>query len=167
MGVRGGTPKPETPAAVWYTRVDAETREAKLEVLDGIKNLAGVAWNACPQEWHAPFLPKGQGPYFDWPKLTSLFPFHTTGAVFYRSWPIGDGIFGAVPEEVWEFEVSGLKVVQSWLAYRMKKRAGKKSSPLDDIRPERWTPRMTDELLEMLWVVQGDPQARAEIVSSP
>ena len=29
------------------------------------------------------------------------------------------------------FEVSGLKVVQSWLKYRMKKGAGKKSSSLD------------------------------------
>ena len=51
--------------------------------------------------------------------------------------------------------MSGLKVVQSWLGYRMKKRAGKKSSPLDDIRPERWTARMSDELLELLWVLES------------
>jgi hypothetical protein len=68
---------------------------------------------------------------------------------------VGDGRIGPVSNEVWEFEVSGLKVVQSWLAYRMKKRAGKKSSRLDDIRPERWTPGMTDELLEMLWVLEA------------
>lgn len=67
---------------------------------------------------------------------------------------VGDGRFGPVAPEVWEFEVSGLKVVQSWLGYRMKKRAGKKSSPLDDIRPERWTARMSDELLELLWVLE-------------
>lgn len=63
---------------------------------------------------------------------------------------VGDGRFGPVAPEVWEFEVSGFKVVQSWLGYRMKRRAGKKSSPLDDIRPERWTARMSDELLELL-----------------
>jgi hypothetical protein len=63
--------------------------------------------------------------------------------------------FGPVTADVWEFEVSGLKVVQSWLGYRMKKRAGKKSSPLDEIRPGRWTPRMTDEFLELLWVVEA------------
>lgn len=68
---------------------------------------------------------------------------------------VGDGRFGPVAPEVWEFEVSGLKVVQSWLGYRMKKRAGKKSSPLDDIRPERWTARMSDELLELLWVLEA------------
>ena len=68
---------------------------------------------------------------------------------------VGDGRFGPVAPEVWAFEVSGLKVVQSWLGYRMKKRAGKKSSPLDDIRPERWTARMSDELLELLWVLEA------------
>lgn len=68
---------------------------------------------------------------------------------------VGDGRFGPVLPQVWEFEVSGLKVVQSWLGYRMKKRAGKKSSPLDDIRPERWSARMSDEFLELLWVLEA------------
>jgi hypothetical protein len=72
-----------------------------------------------------------------------------------REITVGDGRFGPIAPEVWEFEVSGLKVVQSWLGYRMKKRAGKKSSPLDDIRPERWTARMSDEFLELLWVLEG------------
>lgn len=72
-----------------------------------------------------------------------------------REITVGDGRFGPVAPEVWEFEVSGLKVVQSWLGYRMKKRAGKKSSPLDEIRPERWTARMSDELLELLWVLEA------------
>ncbi|MDE0705325.1 MAG: N-6 DNA methylase [Rhodospirillaceae bacterium] len=67
---------------------------------------------------------------------------------------VGTGRFGPVSAEVWNFEVSGLMVVQSWLGYRKKKRAGKKSSPLDDIRPERWTARMTEELLELLWVLE-------------
>lgn len=68
---------------------------------------------------------------------------------------VGEGRFGPVPAKIWEFEVSGLKVVQSWLAYGMKVRAGKKTSPLDDIRPDHWTPRMTDELLELLWVLKA------------
>ncbi|MCG6122325.1 MAG: N-6 DNA methylase [Microvirga sp.] len=68
---------------------------------------------------------------------------------------VGDARFGPVAPAIWEFEVSSLKVVQSWLGYRMKKRAGKKSSPLDDIRPERWTARMSDEFLELLWVLEG------------
>jgi hypothetical protein len=72
-----------------------------------------------------------------------------------REIAVGDGRFGPVGPEVWDYEVSGLKVVQSWLGYRMKKRAGKKSSPLDDIRPERWTARMSDEFLELLWVLEA------------
>lgn len=72
-----------------------------------------------------------------------------------REIAVGDGRVGPVAPEVWEFEVSGLKVVRSWLGYRMKKRTGKKSSPLDDIRPERWTPKMTDEFLELLWVLES------------
>lgn len=72
-----------------------------------------------------------------------------------REITVGNGRFGPVAPEVWEFEVSGLKVVQSWLGYRMRKRAGKKSSPLDEIRPECWTARMSDELLELLWVLEA------------
>ena len=66
---------------------------------------------------------------------------------------VGGGEFKPVREDVYEFEVSGLKVVQSWLRYRMKKGAGKKSSPLDDIRPECWTSQFTTELLELLWIL--------------
>ncbi len=71
-----------------------------------------------------------------------------------RNLHVGDGVFAPVPLEVWEFEVSGLKVVQSWLGYRMKERSGKKSSPLDDIRPRVWTREFTRELLELLWVLE-------------
>ena len=56
---------------------------------------------------------------------------------------------------VYNFEVSGLMVVQSWLAYRMKKPKGKKSSPLDDIGPQTWTGEFTTELLELLWILEA------------
>ncbi|MEK7755132.1 MAG: type ISP restriction/modification enzyme [Acidobacteriota bacterium] len=71
-----------------------------------------------------------------------------------RTLHVGAGEFAPVAPEVFEFELSGLKVVQSWLSYRMKRGAGKKSSPLDDIRPERWTSQFTTELLELLWVLE-------------
>jgi len=80
-----------------------------------------------------------------------------------REIAVGDGRFGPVTPEVWEFEVSGLKIVQSWLGYRMRKRAGKKSSPLDNIRPERWTARMSDELLELLWVLESTLATEPEL----
>ena len=61
---------------------------------------------------------------------------------------VGTGTFAPVAPEVWEFEVSGLKVLRSWLGYRMKTRKGKKSSPLDEVRPTHWT--QTEELLSLL-----------------
>ncbi len=63
---------------------------------------------------------------------------------------IDDGEFGPVSKEVWEFELSGLKVVQNWLDQRMQMPNGKKSSPLDAIVPKRWTGEFTSEFLELL-----------------
>ncbi|MCX5643791.1 MAG: N-6 DNA methylase [Phycisphaerae bacterium] len=86
---------------------------------------------------------------------------------------VGDGEFAPVAPEVYEFEVSGLKVVQSWLKYRMKNRmrngGGKKSSPLDDIRPQKWTGDFTTELLELLWVLEmtvAEYSAQAKLLSA-
>ena len=72
-----------------------------------------------------------------------------------RALRVGEGEFAPVEPTVYELEVSGLKVVQSWLRYRMKTGAGRKSSPLDEVRPERWTSRFTTELLELLWVLEA------------
>jgi len=58
---------------------------------------------------------------------------------------VGDGKFAPVAREIWEFEVSGFKVVQSWLGYLMRERKGKKSCPLDDIHPKSWTYEFTRE----------------------
>ena len=68
---------------------------------------------------------------------------------------VGEGEFAPVTAEVYGFEVSGLKVVQSWLKYRMRNGAGRKSSPLDHIRPSRWTSPLTTELLALLWVLEA------------
>jgi hypothetical protein len=72
-----------------------------------------------------------------------------------RTLRVGDGAFAPVAPDVYNFEVSGLKVVQSWLGYRMKSPKGRKSSPLDDIHPERWTSEFTTELLELLWILEA------------
>jgi Type ISP C-terminal specificity domain len=65
---------------------------------------------------------------------------------------VGTGAFGPVSKDIFDFEVSGLKVVQSWLAYRMAERKGRRSSPLDDIRPQRWT--FSEELLKLLGIIE-------------
>jgi hypothetical protein len=82
---------------------------------------------------------------------------------------VGDGKFAPVAPEVYEFEVSGLKVVQSWLGYRKKKPKGKKSSPLDKINPDKWPSEFTDELLELLCVLEAtlaEYPAQAKLLSA-
>ena len=85
---------------------------------------------------------------------------------------VGTGAFAPVSPEAWDFEVSGLRVLRSWLGYRMKTRKGRKSSPLDDIRPTRWT--QSNELLLVLSVIEHTveitPKAAAlldQIVNGP
>ncbi|HYX41214.1 MAG TPA: type ISP restriction/modification enzyme, partial [Pyrinomonadaceae bacterium] len=68
---------------------------------------------------------------------------------------VGAGEFSPVPDAVWQFSVSGLSVLQSWLNYRMKGGAGRQTSPLDKIRPQQWTAAMTQELLELIWVLEA------------
>ena len=65
---------------------------------------------------------------------------------------VGEGRFTPVSPEVWNYSVSGLQIVKSWLDKRKLKRSGRISSPLDNIRPERWD--FTEELLELLWVLE-------------
>ncbi len=82
---------------------------------------------------------------------------------------VGSGEFGPVSSAVYEFEVLGLKVVQSWLGYRMRVRSGRKSSPLDDIGPERWTAELTRELLTLLWLLEATLEgypAQAELLET-
>ena len=66
---------------------------------------------------------------------------------------VGDGELCPVAPEVWEYSVSGLEVVKSWLSYRKREPSGKKSSPLDEIKPETWV--FSEELLELLWVLEA------------
>ena len=76
---------------------------------------------------------------------------------------VGAGEFSPVSRDVWEFSVSGYEVVKGWLGFRMKERSGRKSSPLDAIRPAAWTAALTTELLELLWVLEATVAAQPEL----
>ena len=69
---------------------------------------------------------------------------------------VGDGEFKPVKPEVWDYSVSGMQIVKTWLDRRSLNGSGRKSSPLDDIRPESWD--FTEELLELLWVLERTTQ---------
>ena len=113
MGVRGTKQSADTPAQVWYAKVEADSRESKLKILAGKTDLSKFKWQICPSEWHAPFTPIRAGAYFDWPRIVDLFPHHIAGAVFYRSWPIAEAetVLKARWERLRNAEVAARKVL--------------------------------------------------------
>jgi hypothetical protein len=72
----------------------------------------------------------------------------------HRTLRVGDGSFGPLAPAVWDYSVSGLRVVPAWLRRRISPtRRGK--SALDAIGPRAWTPALTCELLEVVWVLDA------------
>lgn len=70
---------------------------------------------------------------------------------------VADGVLTGVPEDVWNFEVSGMAVIPKWLSYRMTKPAGRaasSSSPLDHIRPTTWSSEWSTELIEIVAAIK-------------
>ncbi len=89
VGVRYGAPQPETPANVYYTRLDG-SQEEKLACLAAATGFQDFTWRTCLTGWLDLFLPGGEGAYWDWPLLTDVFPWQENGMQFKRTWPIGE-----------------------------------------------------------------------------
>jgi len=66
---------------------------------------------------------------------------------------VGTGRIWPVPPEVWAYEISGWRVVKRWFDYRKRNPRGRRSSELDDVVRQRWTPTYTTELLNLLQVL--------------
>jgi hypothetical protein len=71
-----------------------------------------------------------------------------------RTLRVGEGVFGPLAPQVWEYSVSGMRIVPSWLRRRIS-RTLRHKSPLDAIALNRWTARLTGELLEVIWLLEG------------
>ncbi len=71
-----------------------------------------------------------------------------------RQLRVGSGVFEPVSAAVFDLEVSGFKVVKSWLGYRVKASRGKRSSTLDLVVPSGWTAESTTELLSLLHLLE-------------
>lgn len=87
MAVRYGEPNPDVPAKVHYVKLEG-TKQDKLEALEHLERVDTFPFESCPDEWDAPFRPKGVGEYFDWPLLTDLMPWQHSGVQVKRTWPI-------------------------------------------------------------------------------
>lgn len=66
---------------------------------------------------------------------------------------VGDGEFGPVRSEVWEYSGGGKNVIKFWFNYRKKGPGGKKLYLLDFVYPETWDPDWTTELVDLLTVL--------------
>lgn len=66
---------------------------------------------------------------------------------------VGSGQIIPVSERVWEYEVSGMRVLKKWFGYRKRNPAGKRTSPLDEIWMRHWPPQYTTELLDVINVL--------------
>lgn len=104
IGIRHDKPQPQTPAKVRYARVDAGSREAKLEAISKIGHFADLQWQDGFTDWMKPLLPQGEGDYYDWPLLTDVFPWQHSGVEYKRAWPIAE--VHEVLERRWEVLVS-------------------------------------------------------------
>ena len=78
---------------------------------------------------------------------------------------VGDGTYTHVSPEVWNYSISGFQPVQSWLGYRMRKRAGRAGradgDSLNAIRPTCWPDPTGEEFLTLLWIVEKTIGAEA------
>ncbi len=97
-----------------------------------------------------------------------------------RRLQVGAGFIDNVPPEVWDYEVSGKRVLTQWFSYRKLHRErpimGDRRPPseLSDIQPDHWLAEYTEELLNVLNVLGGlvelEPKQAElldEICSSP
>lgn len=87
IGVRYGKPKPETPASIAYTRIIG-TKEAKLGRLKNIRTFSDFDWEGCADGWGEPMLPIRDGSFFNWPLLTDVFPWRSSGVQTKRPWVV-------------------------------------------------------------------------------
>ncbi len=86
---------------------------------------------------------------------------------------VGTGFVENVPLAVWQYEVSGKRVLSQWFSYRKKNRErpiiGDRRPPskLGDIQPDHWLAEYTTELLNVVHVltmlVEAEP-AQAQLL---
>lgn len=93
---------------------------------------------------------------------------------------VGTGHVANVTRAMWDYQVSGKRVLTQWFSYRKKDRERpiigdrRPPSPLGEIQPDHWLPEYTEELLNVLSIlgllVDLEPQQAellAEIVDGP
>jgi len=112
-----------------------------------------------------PRLPGGDAPVYPREGAIPLSPEDMPDSMDYdptlRRLSVGKGYIDNVPPEVWSYEVSGKNVLRQWFSYRRKNRerpligSRRPPSELNAIRPDRWLPEYTTDLINLLHVLGG------------
>lgn len=87
LAARSKKKRSRRPAAVKYTVLPAGKREEKFAALARLK-LTARAWQDCPTDWRAPFLPAASGNWASYPALEELFLYNGSGVMPGRTWVI-------------------------------------------------------------------------------
>ena len=110
-----------------------------------------------------PRMPEGERPVI--PKDGAIqtrpdrFPDRIDYDAVARRLKVGDGFIDNVPPAVWEYEVSGKRVLVQWFSYRRRDRSrpiiGDRRPPsaLDRVQPDGWLAEYTTELMNVLHVL--------------
>jgi hypothetical protein len=88
------------------------------------------------------------------PPVPDAFPQTYRWAADNQTLYLGDGAFGPVSPEVWDYRVITLRVLSSWLDYRVGNEVRRPGSELERIRPAVWDDADTRGLLELLWILE-------------
>jgi hypothetical protein len=102
-----------------------------------------------------PMLPRLERPYVT--RVISDEPDNMPEAIYYeretQAIHLGTGTISPVSSAIWDYEVSGRRIIEKWFGYRKRHPGGRRGSPLDDITPAFWPPHYTSELLELINVL--------------
>jgi len=66
---------------------------------------------------------------------------------------VGSGRISGVSPEMWDYEVSGYRLIRRWFSKRKLRPEGRRSSPLEDIVARTWDADWTTELVDLLHVI--------------
>ena len=73
-----------------------------------------------------------------------------------KSLRFGTGVLAPVSQRAWLYDVSGMRIIKHWFDYRKRNPAGRKGgSPLDDLTTTCWPNFMTEELRDLVAVLEG------------
>ncbi|WP_193433303.1 MULTISPECIES: type ISP restriction/modification enzyme [Streptomyces] len=108
-----------------------------------------LLWLQLRGDGERPKLPGGRRPY-----VRAPLPARPAALSYDAAEEIlrvgGEGVISPVPKEAWEYEVSGVRIVERWFALRT---GEVETGTLEAIRPAAWPQSWTSELLELITVL--------------